>query len=309
MKALITGMNGFVGKNLINLLLNENIEVIGLDLNTSNDPRLVQYAVDINDLENIQKIIEQTKPDQIYHLAAPAFIPDSYTNPQKTFKSIIEGTVNLLEIIRNKSPESKFLYVGSSEEYGLYNGVPFSEEMIPYPCTAYGSAKAAASIICYQYSQFYDLNIVRTRSFNHIGPGQSPRFVCASIAKQIAELEKDGGNKISLGNLSTSRDFLDVRDVVQAYYKIMHLKDNSGELYNICSGRQVTIEKVISIFLKNTYINESLIIESETQYRKFDNIQICGDNTKLIRQTGWGEAYQIEQTIKDTLDFWRKQLC
>ena len=310
MRVLITGINGFVGTHLSELLQKENVEIIGIDKQIKPESVVAQHEIDINNYADLQKIIKDIKPDHIYHLAAPAFIPDSYNSPLETFQSIIFGTVNLLEIIRTSSPNSKLLFVGSADEYGMFQGMPFSEDMLPDPCTPYASAKAAASMICRQYAQFYDVNVVRTRSFNHIGPGQSPRFVCSSMARQIATIEKNGEICITLGNLHTNRDFLDVRDVVKAYYMIMCLDANAGELYNICSGRYTSIENILNSFLDLTDLRkrEGFIIENQTQYRKFDNVEICGNNNKLRAYTGWEALIPIADTLRDTLNYWREQV-
>jgi GDP-4-dehydro-6-deoxy-D-mannose reductase len=310
LRALITGINGFVGKHLAAFLQNESIEVFGIDRVTDDDTGALCYSADIGDQTAMRRIIEDIKPEHIYHLAGPAFIPDSYDNPVASFESIILGTVNILEAVRSSAHNSKLLIVGSSDEYGMYRGTPFIETMNPLPCTPYASAKAAAELICGQYARLYDMNIICTRSFNHLGPGQSPRFVTASMAKQIAELEKNGGKRIVLGNLNTGRDFLDVRDVVRAYFMIMELAGNSGETYNICSGREVSIRRVLDSFLALSDLpsRKGFSIEAEEQVRKFDNAHIVGDNSKLIKATGWAEKYSFEETIADTLNYWRSQV-
>jgi len=144
-----------------------------------------------------------------------------------------------------------------------------------------------------------------TRSFNHIGPGQSENFVCSDFAKQIAEIEK-GLKKpeISVGNLEAYRDFLDVRDVVSAYYHIMN-KGKPGQVYNICSGKKIKIRYLLEILLSlSSKKNIALKIDS-TKLRPVDNEIIYGDNSKLKKHTGWVSKYSIEEALKDTLDYWR----
>jgi GDP-4-dehydro-6-deoxy-D-mannose reductase len=305
MRALVTGINGFVGTHLARLLEKENIDVIGVDRQTGNNIGK-QYIIDLNDTSGIRNLIEDIKPDQIYHLAAPAFIPDSYDAPLQTFRVILDGTLSLLEIIRTASPYSKLLFVGSSDEYGMWKGESFREDMLPDPCTPYAAAKAAASILCRQYALFYGINVVRTRSFNHFGPGQSPRFVCSNMAKQIAGCEKKGEGYLQLGDITVCRDFIDVRDAVRAYYTIMCREDNAGEVYNICTERQLALAEILNFFLAISPLNGTIEIRSEQQFRKFDNKCVCGNNGKL-KTLGWTEMYSLEQTIQDTLDYWRKQ--
>lgn len=307
MKALVTGAGGFVGSYVTKLLEQNGFEVFGIDKQFKPDATYYKYHIDINDMDEMERVIRDICPDQIYHLAAPAFIPDSYTNPKGTFETIVFGTVNILEILRKASPYSKLLYVGSSDEYGMHVGTePFIETMLPKPCTPYAAAKVSASVICDQYARFYDVDVVRTRSFNHCGPGQAPRFVCASMAKQIAALEKSGETVVRVGDLTTSRDFLDVRDVVRAYYTIMQQKDNAGELYNVCSGKYISISHVLDTLLKSSTLDlDKVNVISECQERRFDSKITIGDNSKL-KVLGWDVEHDIDQTLAETLQYWRQ---
>ena len=307
MRALVTGAGGFVGSYVTTLLEQEGFEVFGIDKCFREGSTYKKYQIDINDMEQMEKVIRDICPDQIYHLAAPAFIPDSYTNPKGTFDTIVFGTINILEILRNASPYSKLLYVGSSDEYGVHVGTePFVETMLPKPCTPYAAAKVSASVICDQYARFYDIDVVRTRSFNHCGPGQAPKFVCASMARQIALMEKSGDTEIHVGDLSTNRDFLDVRDVVRAYYTIMQQKDNAGELYNVCSGKHIPISHVLDTLLKNSTLDRNAVhIVRECQARRFDSRITIGDNAKL-KALGWEPEHDIDRTLAETLQYWRQ---
>ena len=309
MKAIVTGSNGFVGSYLTDFLLNKNIEVIGIDRHENKKKHYQQYCIDINDMEKMQKIIAEIQPEFIYHLAAPAFIPDSYTNPRGTFETIIFGTINILEILRNVSSHSKLLYIGSSDEYGINeNNTIFEEDMLPNPCTPYAAAKLSASLICQQYAKMYNINVVRTRSFNHCGPGQSERFVSAAMAKQIAIAEKTGNGNLNFGDLSTSRDFLDVRDVVKAYCLIMETPNNSGELYNVCSGKSTAIRYILDCLLRASTmeINKFSINVPQTS-RKFDSPCTLGNNEKL-KNLGWTAEYNLDDTLVETLEYWRQHV-
>lgn len=309
MRILVTGASGFVGSYLTELLLAKGHEVFGIDLKPHTDIKYKLYCIDINNNAQLNNIIDKLKPDQIYHLAASAFIPDSYENPKGTFETIIFGTVNILESLRLISPESKLLYVGSSDEYGINESyVPFDEQMLPKPCTPYAVAKLAASFICEQYSKMYNVNVVRTRSFNHCGPRQSPKFVSAGMARQIAIMEKSRGTELRIGNLTTSRDFLDVRDVVRAYYTIMQTSGNSGELYNVCSGNYISIKHVMERLLEVSMLPRDdvrIVIDAPT--RKFDSDITIGNNAKL-RALGWKPERNIDDTFAETLEYWRKNV-
>lgn len=309
MRALVTGANGFVGGHLTDFLLKKGLDVIGVDRKVLKEKEYQQFCVDINDTNKLKNLIAKLQPEYIYHLAAPAFIPDSFSNPKGTFETIILGTVNILEIMREVSPHSKLLYIGSSDEYGINMGnVIFKEDMLPMPYTPYAAAKLSASLICQQYAKMYDINVVRTRSFNHCGPGQSERFVSSSIAKQIALLEKTDGREMNLGDISTSRDFLDVRDVVEAYYLIMNATDNAGELYNVCSGKPTAIKDILEIYLSETTLSKNdIVVNTSKGSRKFDSPITVGDNSK-IKELGWSQKYKLQDTFVETLNYWRKHV-
>ena len=312
MKVLITGASGFVGSHMVDFLLERDFEVVGT-FNTKplKNKDLKQYPCDINQYDEVKEIMKEVQPKYIYHLAGPAFIPDSFNRPRETINTIVSGTLNVLEAVRETEIDTKILYVGSANEYGDFNNadLPLREDATLYPLSPYAVGKASASLLCYQYSKMYDLPIIRVRPFNHIGPGQSERFVCSSFAKQIVEIER-GLKKpqLAVGNLEAHRDFLDVRDVVNAYWSILD-KGRAGEVYNVCSGTTVVVKDVLNKLIKNSNLRDQIeVIISSDKLRNNDFSIIYGDCSKLKEATEWAPQYSLEKTLEDILQYWRETL-
>ncbi|MCX6384109.1 MAG: GDP-mannose 4,6-dehydratase [Actinobacteria bacterium] len=320
MRILITGINGFVGGHLANFLYNKNesYEIVGLDLNTSDfftrfqgrmgKIRLVN--IDLTDAVKIEELIKEFKPEQVYHLAAQASVSESWKNPIETFKVNVFGGVNILESIRKFYAICKFLSVCTAEEYEIMknNGCAIAEDAKISPSNPYAISKSALDFFSTTYFTAYKIPVFVSRSFNHIGPGQSERFVCSDFARQIAEIEKGVREpKIYVGNLAAYRDFLDVRDVIKAYYCIMN-KGKAGEVYNICSGEKQRISDLLDILLSFSSKKNIEIKIDNSKLRPIDNEVIYGDNSKLKKHTGWNQDYTIKQALKDTLEYWRQKV-
>jgi len=313
MKALITGITGFVGSHLAELLLSKGYEVYGVarwrsDFSNINHikSKLNIIEADLNDAHSFYKAIDEIKPDQIYHLAAQSFVPTSWTAPADTIKTNVIGTVNLFEAVRKAGIEPRIQVACSSEEYGLVkpDETPIKETNPLRPLSPYGVSKVAQDMLAFQYFQSYGLKVVVTRGFNHTGPRRGEVFVCSTSAKQIAEIEKGLKEaKISVGNLEAIRDFTDVRDMVKGYNLALE-KGVPGERYNICSGKGYKIQEVLDMLLKMT--EKDIKIEKDpTKDRPSDVPILVGDYSKFREQTGWKPEILFEKTLKDLLDYWR----
>jgi len=316
MKALITGISGFAGSYLTEFLLDKGYEVYGTfyDKSTFSNlsgfiDRIKLYQCDIKNYDTLKTITGDVRPEEIYHLAAISFVPTSLKDPKLTFDTNLYGTLNLYQAVIEQKINPKILFVGSADEYGIVNedDLSIKEEYPLRPMNPYSISKASADFLSYAYFKNYGLNIVRVRPFNHIGPRQSPDFVCSSFAKQIAEIEK--GLKepmIKVGNLEAKRDFTDVRDIVRAYWLAIQ-KGETGEIYNICSERTVQIKELLNKLLELSSKKIEIMKDSQ-RMRPSDTPILLGDSTKFRKKSGWKPEILLAKTLKDILEYWRKIL-
>lgn len=315
MKALITGAAGFVGNHLARLLLSEGIEVWGTVLNDrekmnediAGNIKLLQC--DIRDSVQIRNLFNELCPDYIFHLAAQSNVAKSWDNPTETYEINVMGTVRLLDEIVRAGSKPKTLLIGSAEEYGKVSpdSMPIKETTPLDPVSPYGSSKAAVSMLFKQYFMRFGLPVVYTRSFNHIGPGQSPGFVTVDFARQIAEIEAGKCEPvIKVGNLEARRDFTDVRDVVRAYWSL--IKEGApGEVYNVASGMASAINEILDILLQKADVKIE-VVKDMARMRPSDVPVFMGDNKKIKVKTGWQPVISLEKSLDDILNYWRQQI-
>ncbi|GMK39867.1 GDP-mannose 4,6-dehydratase [Paenibacillus sp. CCS19] len=316
MKALITGINGFVGGHLASYLLSEGIEVAGTcrcrqhngeDALSNKNIRLIEC--ELRDAAAVEEVIAAERPDHLFHLAAQSFVPASWASPSDTIHNNVAGQVHLLEAIRLHKLPTKVLIAGSSEAYGEVhtNEIPVTENNPLRPMNPYAISKIAQDFLGMQYYRQYGIPIVRMRTFNHIGPRQNEHFVTSSFAKQIAEIEKGLRPPVLyVGNLEARRDFTDVRDVVHAYWlAIQH--GTPGECYNVASGRSWSAGDLLQLLLSLSPIKVT-IEQDAARMRPSDVPIVIGDSAKLTSQTGWLPKIPIETTMQEVLEYWRDQL-
>jgi len=315
MRILITGIAGFVGSHLAELLLKKKDELFGICLaceslenieNIKKDLHL--FNCDITHFEELSRLVKRIKPDQIYHLAALSSVGDSFSHPLDTIENNIRGTLNLLEVIRNLRKQTKILVVGSSDVYGIVKlkDVPITEERPLVPVSPYGVSKAMGDLLAYQYYKSYDVYAIRARAFNHTGPRQRTGFVIPDFASQIAQIERALlPPTLKVGNLSTKRDISDVRDVVGAYVYLME-KGKAGDAYNVCSGQAYSIRNVLNILLSLSKKKIRVAVDKKRN-RPAEIPILMGDNSKIRKATGWKPKIPIEKTLEDTLNYWRQK--
>ncbi len=308
MKALIIGGAGFVGGYLIRELNNAGWEVYATCLpNEEITGECKAYKLDILSKDEIKPLLDEIKPDVIYHLAALSSVSVSWKKPQLTAEINIVGTINLLEAAREaERRDMKILLIGSGEEYGFIRegACPLSESEPLNPGNIYAATKACQGMIGEIYARAYKMDIVMVRAFNHSGPEQLPIFVIADFCKQIAEIEAGMHEPVmSVGNLSAMRDFTDVRDVVKAY-KLLGEKGVSGRVYNVGRGKAVAIQYILdtAVGMSKTPIE---VKRDPARMRASDIPLIEPDISRINADTGWKAEISIEQTIRDTLDYWR----
>lgn len=318
MRILITGVTGFAGSYLAKYLTTkkQNIEIFGLK--RWNSPLSGIRAVadkikllnfDLGDPHSIHKAICDVMPERIFHLAAQSYVPMSFIAPIDTIRANVFGTVHLLEAVRAAKIEPVIHICSSSEVYGQVptGEIPITENTLFRPQSQYGVSKIAEDMIAYQYFRSYGMKILRTRSFTHTGPRSKEVFVAPAFAKQIAEIElgikKD--NIISVGNLDSVRTFLDVRDMVEAYW-VLTEKCPAGEVYNIAGNYTCSVGEALKCLLSMTQIKPDIVVDPNLLRPSDVTLQIP-DTSKFQKATGWSPKISFEETMKDILNYWRNR--
>lgn len=310
-KGLVIGAAGFVGNYLINEMYVNDMEVYATKLPHEKFENLHAevYDLDIMDKDAIVALLFEIRPDYIFHLAAQSSVGLAWKNPGLTVDVNIKGSLNVMDAIRELFYKPRVLFIGSGEEYGhIEDGeTPITENNLLRPGNIYAATKACQNMIGNIYSKAYDMELMMVRAFNHIGPGQAPMFVVSDFCKQVAEIEKGlRESVIKVGNLAAKRDFTDVRDVVKAYVKLIQL-GKSGETYNVGSGNARTIQDILNLIISKS--DTAITVEIDpNKLRPVDVPIIEADITKLNRLTGWAPQIPLEQTIQESLDYWRAHI-
>lgn len=313
-KVLITGATGFAGSFLSEHLAdNHELELFGTCLTTPSDLASFSHikleTLDLLNKDAIFAYIADIKPDQVYHLAALSSPGDSFRNPAETITQNVTIQVNLLEGLRNANlGQTRILITSSADVYGKVAPIdlPIDEDTSFHPTNPYSVSKLAQDYLGLQYFLSYQMQIIRVRAFNHIGPRQSPHFVVASFARKIAEIEKGTDTVMKVGNLESKRDFTDVRDMMKAYNLVME-KGTAGDVYNAGSGKSYKIEEILKMLL--SFATKEIHIEIDpTLFRPIDTPELICDSSKLKCLGEWKITIPIEQTLKETLEYWRQNV-
>ena len=304
-KAFITGITGFVGKYLSEHLKANGFSVAGLDRWPSCDiPDVPYFEGDLLDTAVLAELLHMVKPDWIFHLAAISVPSDADHSPRHSLDVNIMGTASLLDAVRQSCPSARALIVGTAKQYGAHAfDAPIAETTPCRPTDFYGLSKYAAECIGMQYVRQFGIDVRFTRSFNHTGPGQSPRFVCADWAGQVAAIEAGKADPvIRVGDCEPAIDFTDVRDVVRAYALILE-KGNQGTVYNVCSGKAIALKDLLALITGKS--SKKITIEQDPNRLKSHTSgkKTAGDHARLTRDTGWAPEIPIEKTISDLYEY------
>lgn len=311
MKAMIIGGAGFVGAYLTRHLHDDlKWEVVVTKMPQEQIKANVK-VVNLNILESdkVVSLLQEEKPDYIFHLAAQSSVAVSWKNPGLTVDVNIKGAVNVLEAVRIMEKPARVLLIGSGEEYGhiLPEESPIKETNHVRPGNIYAATKACQNMLGAIYAEAYQMDVMMVRAFNHIGPNQAPIFVVADFCKQVAEMEAGMREPVmQVGNLSAKRDFTDVRDVVRAYGLLVQY-GKAGETYNVGSGQAIAIEQILQMIVSKSALDIQIEIDPN-KLRPVDVPIIEADTQKLAQTTGWKREISLEQTIQETLDYWRKEV-
>jgi GDP-4-dehydro-6-deoxy-D-mannose reductase len=298
-RALVTGAGGFVGRHLVRHLAEQGDEVVEMELAVD--------GIDIADAEPVMEAVMGAKPTAVYHLAGAADVGGSWTSPRETFMANALGTLNVLEAARAAGVE-RVLAVTSADVYGRVteDELPLGEDQPLRPVSPYAASKVAADALAQQAWLGHRLPVIRVRAFNHLGPGQSDRFVAPSLAARIARNERQGGDEVPIGNMTPLRDVTDVRDVVRAYRLLME-RGEPGAVYNVCRGRAVSVKEIAEELLAMAARPMHLVVD-QTLQRPVDIPVLVGDNGALRAATGWAPTIPLETTLADVLADWRARL-
>ena len=320
MKILVTGISGFVARHFIEFLskTGENYTVAGIyfrnkpEFSETEFPRVhcTFHQLNLTGKIKLKKLLIEFQPDYIIHLASKSSVAYSWLHPSDSITENNGIFLNLLEHIRVLNLKCRLLSIGSSEEYGIVreDALPLKESQCTIPVNPYGASRVLQHIMGNIYCHNFDIDIIHTRSFNHIGPYQGENFVISGFAKQIVEQLKEGHNKISLsvGDTDVVRDFTDVRDVVRAYYDLL-LRGKKGSTYNICSNKGFILKDVINTLAKitNTQITWNI---NQNKFRPSENKKIIGSYDKIKSEIGWEPTITIEKSLTDLLIYWKSKI-
>lgn len=301
-RVLIFGVNGFAGAHLAHELVLHGYVVCGSDLSDMCPLSEVSayHVCDLTDNEGVAAVVRQFEPDYIVNLAAVSSVGLSWRSPALTMRVNVEGALNVMEAARSQETMPRVLLVGSSEEYAARVG-PLNEGDPTLSNNPYGISKVTQEHFATLYAERYGLHVCLTRSFNHTGPGQPPRFVLPSWCRQAAEISRSGRpGKMVVGNLNVSRDFSDVRDVVRAYRLILE-GGRAGEVYNVGSGRALPLRDLLKTV--TSFCSRPIEVEVDSALiRPADTLSICCDYSKLHKDLGWDPERRIENTLREMFD-------
>ncbi len=313
-RAFVTGIGGFAGGHLAEALIRAGNRVEGTvrsGIPSSRfrhlPPSVTLHPCDIRSSGGLREAIRQARPDVVYHLAAATSVSGSEADPQGTMEVNLTGSLHLLEAIRKETPGALLVHISSSEVYGkvLPEENPIREDRPEAPVHAYGLSKLLSEQLVRFYERCHGVSSIILRPFNHIGPRQSDRFVCASFAKQLVAIERGKADPvIRVGNLDPVRDFTDVRDMVEAY-RLAAEHCRAGSLYHIASGQGISIADLLNRLLALTDVQIEVRPDPD-RIRATEIPVLIGDPGSFVEATGWQRRFELSETLIETVAYWRQ---
>jgi GDP-4-dehydro-6-deoxy-D-mannose reductase len=316
-RALVTGASGFVGGHLAEHLIAEGDLVVGLSA-SGHWPRALAHLGQSIRLERFNlveqgeaelvELIRRKQPEVIYHLAAQSNPQGSLADPRGTWALNLGGSLNLLEAVKASGQSPRVVLVGSGVCYGnpAPEWIPVAECCPLRPPNPYAASKAAVDMLGIQHYLTHATDVVVVRPFNHAGPRQSPRYVLAALALQVAEVEVGQRDCLEVGNLDVIRDFTDVRDVARAY-RLVAQHGRAGEIYNLGTGQGTKIAVALEQLQSIARAPVPIRVDA-ARVRSSDQLLLIANAGKLRAAVGWEPRYEIEQTLTDMLAFYRQML-
>jgi len=294
-RVLVTGADGFVGR-----WLTRHLEAEGDEVYQVLGPRATPgkgARVDLRDAAQVLSVVEQARPEAVYHLAAVSFGPDAANDIEGAVSATVVGTANILVACGRLDQPPRVLVVSSAEVYAPLSARPIGESDLVLPVNAYGATKLAQEAIGLAYDRSGRLRVAIARPFNHIGPGQRPEFVLPSFARQLAQVVAGGMEpEVAVGNLTAVRDFTDVRDVVRAY-RLIVATGHHGRPLNVATGRGIAISDLLDRMIAASGARVSIRVD-ESRFRPLDLPSVVGDATLLTSLTGWRPLIDLDESVR-----------
>jgi GDP-4-dehydro-6-deoxy-D-mannose reductase len=310
MKAFVTGLTGFVGPHLARMLIGKGCDVVGLGFRSGEKaqkqslPDSVSVINrDVRDYAGMRQILDETRPDQVYHLAAISNVMTSFKDPRLTYDVNVGGTLNLFEALRELNIRPRIVHVSTAQVYRSIETEAGLDEDAPVRLlTPYAASKFMSEALAAQYFEAFGFETMTVRPFNHVGPGQPMGVVCSDFAGQIAAIKLGHAEPVlRVGNLAVVRDFTDVRDTVEAYWTVA-TEGVPGEVYNVSSHRPVSIQQIVTMLCDLAGIDARIEVDQD-KLRPIETLRLSGNSSK-IRALGWNPSIELERTLKDILDYW-----
>ena len=324
-RALITGITGMVGSHLVDYLFeNTDWEIHGmvrwnddmknichLSEHINNKNRIHLHNGDLNDFASLVSVVNNSKPDYIFHLAAQSYPKTSFDSPLETLKTNVIGTCSILEVVRLSSYNPIIHICASSEVFGRVSKdeLPIHEDARFHPASPYAISKVGTDLLGRFYAEAYDMTVMTTRMFTHTGPRRGDVFAESTFAKQIAMIEAGHIEPIiSVGNLDSLRTWADVRDAVRAYHMLVTLNPVQGEYYNIGGNHTCSVRDMLTYLISLSSVKNIKVQVEKERLRPIDADLQVPDTSKFFNHTGWQPEISFEKTMLDLLNYWREKI-